>query len=515
MPLHADLILHNANLLTMDDRQPRAAAMAVRRGVIEAVRNDQEVLALAGPNTLVENLDGRTIVPGFHDCHLHLLWLGKLLTGLVDLAGVTSIGDIAARVDRFALGTSGWIRGFGFDQDKLAERRFPTRADLDRMCAARPMVLSRVCGHAAVANSAAIALLNETERALGDPETGLYTENAIGTFYEKIPEPDDESLEHALLAACNEALRTGITSVQTMLDTPDQFKVYTRLKNKLGRLPIRVVVMPPESAADALFAHGIATGFGDDWLRIGGAKFFSDGSLGARTALLSAPYADDPTKVGERIYPPGVMQKRMIDVARMGFQIVVHAIGDAALRESIDGIEAALRALNDDNRIRRHRVEHASVCPPDQLARLARLQIATTLQPQFVTSDTWTGDRLGKDRAPWAYPFASMVRAGVPVGLSSDAPVEKLDAFACLASVVGRHEWSPAQTLTPSDALRAYTLGSAFCGHRERQAGSLEAGKLADFVMLDADPSISGPQRIAALSAERVFVAGVEAISSR
>ncbi len=508
MPLHADLIIHNANLLTMDERAPGARAMALRRGIIEAVGADADVLRLAGETTIVHDLHGKTVVPGFHDCHLHLLWFGKLLTGLVDLAGAQSIDEILSRASTFASRTTGWIRGFGFDQDKLAERRFPTRIDLDRISITRPIILSRVCGHAAVANSAAIALLTREERAQGDAASGLYTESAIRAFYDRIPEADDETLERALLAACDAALRTGITSVQTMLDTPDQLKVYTRLKNRMGRLPIRVVAMPPEAAAETLFRHGIVTGFGDEWLRLGGAKFFSDGSLGARTALLSAPYADDPSAIGQRIYPDRSLHDRVRAVAAMGFQIVVHAIGDQALRETIDAIEGALDGA--DNCTARHRIEHASVCPPEQLERLAKLEIATTLQPQFVTSDVWTGERLGAARRGWAYPFASMVRAGVPVGLSSDCPVEKLDAFACLAAAIGRHEWSPDETLTPLEALRGYTLGSAYCGRRERELGSLAVGKHADFVLLSDDPRSIPAGEIRKMRAERVFVAGEE-----
>ena len=513
MTLHVDLVIHNAKLLTMNAQQPRASAMAVRRGIIEAVGNDADVLSLAGPTTIVHDLFGQSVVPGFHDCHLHLLWFGKLLTGQIDLVGVASIDEIASRLSTFASTTTGWLRGFGFDQEKLSGQRFPTRVDLDRLGTTRPIIISRICGHAAVANSVAIALLTDAERAQGDAESGLYTENAISAFYEKIPEPSNEALERALLAACDVALSSGITSVQTMLDSADDLKVYTRLKNRLGQLPIRVVAMPPESAADTLHAHGIVTGFGDEWLRVGGAKFFSDGSLGARTALLSAPYADHPSAIGERIYPQRTLHDRVRVVAKMGFQVVIHAIGDQALRESIDAIEAALDGI--DNRITRHRIEHASVCPPDQLRRLAKLQIVATLQPQFVTSDIWTGERLGADRAPWAYPFASMLRAGVPIGLSSDCPVEKLDGIACLSSVVGRHAWSPCEVLSPMEAIRAYTLGSAYCAHREQTLGSLEVGKHADFVVLSADLTSMDADAIRAVIAKRTFVAGKEWTGSR
>ena len=504
--MHADLVVTDANLLTMNDRQPAARAMAVRRGIIEAVGDDAAILALAGPDTVRIDAGGKTIVPGFHDCHLHLLWAGLSMVAEADLVGCASIDDVVDRLARFAETSpgDGWITGHGFDQEKLADRRMPTRADLDRVSANRPILISRVCGHAAIVNSAALALVDDRARRAGDADSGLYTENDIDAFRSLVPPHDDATCERALLHAMNVALRTGITSVQTLLDTPGQMRTYQRLRQRLGRLPIRVVAIPPESSADTLHAHGITTGFGDAWLRIGGAKFFSDGSLGARTALLAEPYADAPDAgVGLRIYPRDALISRATRVASMGFPIVVHAIGDEALRETLDAIEAAGPSRNG-----RHRVEHASLCPPDCIERLARLDVMVTLQPQFVTSDTWTGERLGPARARWAYPFRDLIDAGVTVGLSSDAPVETIDAFACLAAAVGRAAWSPAGGLTPTEATRAYTLGSAALGHRDHELGSLEVGKLADFVVLSDDPTTLDADAIRSLRAERVFVDG-------
>ena len=508
MPEPADLFVTNANLLTMDHTRPHATAMAVRGGRIVQAGNDAEIAALAGPLTQRLDLVGKTVVPGFHDCHLHLLWLGIALTSQADLVGCSSIEEILARLAAHAATSKGWIVGHGFDQEKLAERRFPTREDLDRISAGRPVLITRICAHAAVANSAALASLSDDQRSAGDAATGLYTETAITPISDNIPPLDDDALERALLAACKVALRTGITSVQTMLDDIGQWRVYQGLHRKLGgRLPIRVTVMPPQADAEFVRDRGLVTGVGDDWLRVGGVKFFSDGSLGARTALLAVPYADESNgNLGQRIYDAEVFKHRAAAVAAMGFQIVIHAIGDQALRESIDAIEFAL--AGKPNTLR-HRIEHASVCPPEELDRLVKLGIHVTLQPQFVTSDIWTGDRLGPARAPWAYPFASMIRAGLNVGFSSDAPVEKLDAFECLASAVGRHAWSPGETLTPLEAIRAYTLGSAACGHREKDVASLEAGKFADFVVLSGDPSTMTATELRELRAEQVFVGGV------
>lgn len=508
--LYADLVATGGNLVTLSPSRSRASALAVRDGRFVYVGDDAEALAFAGPNTRRIDLAGKTVTPGFCDAHLHLAWYGTQLMRQADLFGTASVDDLLSRLSEHGARTEGWIQGHGFDQDKMPGRTFPTRADLDRVSQTRPMVVSRVCGHAAVVNSAALALVSEAERAAGDVETGLYTEGDISAFYRRIPALSESELETAVLQAARVALRTGITSIGTLLDTPEQMGAYARLHRK-GKLPLRVTGMPPYASVAALHAHGVGTGFGDEWLRFGGAKFFSDGSLGARTALLAAPYADEnkPENLGIRIYDPEDLQAKMRDAQEKGFQIVVHAIGDQAVRESLDGILSAL-GPNGDNTHHRHRIEHASILPPDQMRQMAERKIVAVVQPQFVCSDIWTGERVGRERAAWAYPFRQMLDSGIPLALSSDCPVESLDAFACLAAVVGRHEWSPEGGLTGEEALRAYCMGGAYSLHADNACGSLEPGKLADFVVLSDDPTRLDAPALRGLQAERVFAGGRE-----
>ena len=428
----ADLVLTNGNLITLDPRMPRASTMAVAGDRILAVGDERAVLSLATPETQRIDLAGKTVTPGIIDSHIHMLSFGMGLLRDADLVGSGSIDEVLGRLSAVASRTSGWIQGGGFDQDKLRERRFPTRSDLDRVSRDRPIIISRVCGHAVVVNSAALALVSESDRRAGDVETGLYTEGDSSPFYEKIPPMDEGELEQAALAACEVALRTGITSIHTLLDTADQMATWSRLRRK-GKLPIRVTGLPQYSAVKALHEHGVNTGFGDEWLNFGAAKFFSDGSLGAQTAWLAEPYADQPNTRGIRIYDPEDLKQKVADAQAKGFQVAIHAIGDESVRP-LDAIELAL--AGESNLLHRHRIEHASITPPDCLERMAKGKIIATLQPQFVTSDTWTGDRLGPLRAKWAYPFRTMIDAGVPVTLSSDCPVERLDAFAAIASAV-------------------------------------------------------------------------------
>ena len=508
--LHADLVVTNGNLITLDPARSRATAMAVRGGRIALVGDDPAATRLAGPQTQRVDLGSRTVTPGFCDSHVHLLWYGQQLLRQADLVGCASIDEVSARLSELAGRSEGWIQGHGFDHDKLRERRFPTRAELDRVSRDRPIVVSRVCGHAAVVNSAALALVTPSQRAAGDEQAGLYTEGDITPFYARIPPMTEAEMDESVLAAARVALRTGITSVQTMLDTPDQMAAYARLRRR-GKLPIRVSGMPPYACAAALHAHGVNSTFGDEWLRFGAVKLFSDGSLGAQTALLAEPYADQPATRGIRIYEPGDLKAKAADAQAKGFQVAIHAIGDQAMRETLDAIEFALSQSDRDNTFHRHRIEHASLTPPDCLERMAKAKVVATLQPQFVTSDTWTGERVGPSRVPWAYAFKSLMRAGVPVSIGSDCPVERLDAFAAIASAVGRHAWcGTSESLSAEEAIRAYCLGSAYAGHAEHYSGSLEPGKVADFVVLSGDPTTLNAAGIAALRAERVFVGGTE-----
>jgi hypothetical protein len=326
-----------------------------------------------------------------------------------------------------------------------------------------------------------------------------------------MPEPDAREMERAALLACEQALKTGITSVHTLLDTPQQMQAWSALHRK-GKLPLRVVAIPHYDSIADLHRHGIRSGFGDDMLRIGACKLFSDGSLGAQTAWLSAPYSDKPETRGIRIYDPDDLKQKCADAQAKGFQLAIHAIGDQAMRETLDAIEFVLGG--EDNHEHRHRIEHASMCPPDCLERIAKKKIVATLQPQFVTSDTWTAQRVGPERVAWCYPFKSMLNAGVPITLSSDCPVEKLDAFEAIASAVGRHAWSPDETLTAEQAIRAYCFGSAYAAHMEDRVGSLQAGKLADFVVLSGDPTWCDADQIRQLRAEKVYVGGELTIPS-
>jgi len=491
----------NGDIRTLETPTSRVEAFVVADQKVVFTGSTTAARAFAPAATVVD-LAGKTVVPGFCDSHLHLYMYGAGLLRTVELMGVASLDELFSRLaDHARRYTGPFLLGRGFDQSKLAEGRFPTRAELDALAPDRPLLVTRICGHAMVVNSAALALVSAAERAAGDPESGLYTETAMTPFYRLVPTLTEEEGEEAVRRACAVALKTGITSVGTLLDTPDQLGAYALLRRK-GQLPLRVTGMPPQSSTDTLHAHGVNTTFGDSWLKLGGAKFFSDGSLGAYTALMTEPYAATG-ECGTRIYEPELLKTRCREVQQKGFQLVIHAIGDQAVRESLDAILYALDG--ESNAAHRHRIEHVAILPPDLLARMAVHQVLAVVQPQFVTSDTWTGERVGEARAAWAYPFEAMRAAGIPLALSSDCPVERLDAFLCWDAAVNRHPWSPSGGLSVEDALSAYTVGSHYALHQDHYLGKLAPGYLADFVVLSDAPTA---ENLRSLRAEKVFIAG-------
>lgn len=463
----------------------RAEAMVLRSNRIEYVGTSAEARALlANEEHIVQDYGNNVVLPGFIDSHIHFLAYGMGRLKQANLMGCADLSDLVERMKQQAAKSStGWIEGRGFDQQSYPDNQWPTRALLDTISATRPILITRVCGHAVVANSAALSLLTSEQLADGDAETGLFTEVAISHLRRHIPRPTKLEQEDAVLEAAAVALSQGITAVGTLLDTADQLGAYIRLE-KDNRLPIRMTGMPPYASIGNLQAYGIQTGFGSDCVKIGGAKLFSDGSLGARTALMSEPYSDAPGVYGERIYAPDDLNKKCLDAVSSGFQLVIHAIGDQANRETLAAI---CGAMGDDtsNRLR-HRVEHISVLDADLIDQIVDRNIVCAIQPQFVTSDTWTGERIGTDRSKWAYAFRTLWDRGVCLALGSDCPVEVLSSAKVLSAAIYRAEWSPSETLTLDEALYGYTFNSAYSIFREDIIGSLDAGKLADFIVYDS-----------------------------
>ncbi|HET6455441.1 MAG TPA: amidohydrolase [Armatimonadota bacterium] len=521
----ADLILKNGRFFTLSPECPWTSAVAIKDGRIVALGD--EALGLDGPK---RDLEGRTVVPGFTDSHIHLIYYGNSKLRWADLGGCRSISEIQDRLRKHAeKRPSEWILGIGFDHEILAERRFPTRHDLDEVsrdaagasaagasipisrdipiCRDKPVFIVRLCGHACVANSKAIELAGAEKLPYPGRETGLFTENDPGPIWLKIPDTTFEQTVEATLYAANQARATGITCAHCLINSMDDLQAIRHLHGS-GKLPIRFYVQVSYEMFAKLKDEGFKSGMGDDMMRIGSAKIFADGSMGASTAALTEDFLDSPVNRGILLHTDEQLAEMVRNVHLAGWQAAIHAIGDRAVGQAVDAIEAALNETGESNLVRRHRVEHASILSEELVERMARLKIVAAVQPQFVITDFWTINRVGPERYRWSYPFKTMMEKGIPMSLGSDCPVERLDAFELIYRAVNRDEYSPNERLSVEEVIRLYALGGAHASFQESVRGSLEPGKLADIVILDRDIFNIPASEIAECRAEQVLVSG-------
>ncbi|MCX6375863.1 MAG: amidohydrolase [Armatimonadetes bacterium] len=508
MSAKAELILTNGRIFTLWDERPWASAVDVGNGRILAVGDYSDAGEFRTSETEIVDLGGRTVIPGLTDSHNHLLYYGQTALHWADLTGCRSMDELLNRLRAHDAATcSDWILGIRFDHEILAERRMPTREDLDKVSTEKPVFIVRLCGHAVVANSKAVELAGPERLPESGRRTGILTEDDQGPIWEKIPDPSFEQLVEAARFAAGKARSTGITSVHALIGSMDELNALRRL-HESGDLPVRIYVQPGYGMMDKLIEEGLRTGTGDDMLRIGSAKIFADGSMGARTAAMVDDFTDDPGNKGLLLHTDEEMTEMVRKVHRSGWQAAIHAIGDRAVEQAVDAIETVLAETGEDNRVRRHRVEHASILSEKLVEKMARLHILAAVQPQFVITDFWTVDRVGPERYRWTYPFRTLMQAGVPISFGSDSPVELLDAFELIHRAVTRDEHSRQECISVEQAIRIYALGGPYFAFQETEHGSLQPGKFADMVVLDRDVFTIPPSEIPLCKAEATFVGG-------
>jgi hypothetical protein len=503
-PCEPALAIVNARIFTVDPARPWAEAVAVCGERIDAVGTTDEIRGRLPPGARVVDAQGRLVVPGFNDAHVHLVDGAKDLLS-VNLRDAASAAEMQARVRAFAAKTPGgrWILGGFWDHESWPGHALPTRAQMDAAAPGHPVFLQRLDGHMAVVNSRALALAGITrdtpvpeggailKDASGEP-TGILKDNAMGLVSRVIPAPSfDETLAGAR-AALAHAASLGVTTIQDLTTGADQLRAYQALK-AAGELSARIYATQERPFGEFL-AMGVATGFGDDWLRVGGVKLYADGSMGSGTAAFFEAYADDPSTSGLLIQSPEALRRMIFDADAAGFQLLVHAIGDRANAVVLDAFEqlVAERGARD----RRPRIEHAQVVRDADKARFARLGVIASIQPSHCTDDMrWAEKRIGRDRCAIAYDFKSFVDAGVRVAFGTDWYVEPLDPMIGLHAAVTRQfadgtpagGWHPEERLTMAQAIERYTMGSAYAEFAESRKGSITAGKLADLVVLSRD----------------------------
>ena len=513
--MEADLIILNGYLASPDRGELVKCSLAARNGRVLALGPKERVMKFSGPKTRIIDLEGRVLLPGLSDAHVHGLALGRCLTW-ADLSKVRSIKELLRMLEEHerSLGPGDWLVGFGWDHELLAERRLPNKHDLDAVSTGRPIAIFRKCWHLCVLNSAALGALGDAElkdlisrgEVLLEPETGepsgVLVEGALEAVKEAMPELDVDGALRAIKMAISKALEEGLTCLHWIAEGPVELAALMALWAS-GELGVRLYVLLPVRALEHVLALGLRTGFGDERLRFGALKLVLDGSLGARTAYLREPYADDPGNRGMLLYGEHELKSIALKAHEAGLQLAIHAIGDGA-------IELALRALSElpgGPGPMRHRIEHASVLSPELIGAMASLGVVASVQPRFVVSDFWVEQRLGPERARWAYPFRSLLEVGVPLAAGSDAPVEPVDPLEGMLAAIGPPQ-RPEERLSIWQALHAYTLGAAFASFQEHHYGSLEPGMIADMTVLSCGPEDFTPEGLAEAEVVATFVLG-------
>ncbi|MEW6546178.1 MAG: amidohydrolase [Bacillota bacterium] len=528
--MQADLVLLGGRVSTLDAERPQASAVACRAGRILAVGSDQEVTPLAGPGSRVIFLGGRRVTPGFIDSHMHLSWFGLGL-GYIDLVGVRSLEVLQDLVRSRAAGEAGetWILGRGWDHELLGV--LPSRHHLDAVAPRHPVLLTRVCGHVAVANTRALEVAGISrgtpdppggviDRDAGGEPTGVLREEAMDLVRSRIPAPGVEEMARALAAGAERALAAGITSVHSNDGSLGQGLGFVpEAYRRAFELGMRLRVwwdFPGEMLAEAR-ERGWKSGQGDEWFRVGSAKFFADGSLGGGTAALSEPYADEPGSRGVLTMDPAELAVRVREARDAGVQVAIHAIGDRAIEVALDALEGAGPWDARAGARGRPRLVHCQVMRPDLFRRMKACGAVADLQPRFVSSDKrFAQKRLGPARAPLSYAWRSFLDAGVPVAFGSDCPVEPIDPMLGVYAAVTRCDtdgdppggWYPEQKLTVEEAIQGFTVGAARAVGEESEKGTLTPGKLADLVVWDPDPMIADPFQLKDVRPLLVVVGG-------
>lgn len=526
-----DLVLHNARVYTASDVHPRASALAIRGNRLSAVGDNDDLLKLRGRSTRVIDLQGRTVVPGLADAHGHFANLGASLKRL-DFRGLRSYDAVLAMVRRRAgeARPGEWILGRNWDQNLWADKAFPTHGPLDLAAPNNPVYLTRVDGHAGLANARAMEAAGVT-RAIRDPEggrllrdkagnpTGIFVDAAQQLIAAKIPPQSDASLVEEMLLADAECRRLGLTMVHDAGITARRIDGYTRLIDD-GRLQTRIYAMLRGSLAELepFVRRGPMTNYRDHHLSVRAVKLSADGALGSRGAAMLEDYSDDPGNRGLLVTPPDEVYKQTLAASKAGFQTCIHAIGDRANRQVLDIFERVQKEA-PGSRALRMRDEHAQILSAADIPRFGKLGVIASMQPTHCTSDMpWVPSRIGPARsAEGAYVWRKLIDSGAVIASGSDFPVEPPSPMLGFYAAVTRQDvggtppggWAPDQRMTRIEALKSFTINAAYAAHMEKELGTLDPGKLADLVVLSEDIMTEAPPNILTTVVLKTMIGGM------
>ena len=526
-PLEQDkpeLILYNANILTMNNPEPHAQAVAIARGRFLAVGSNDEVLHLAGAGARRIDVGGKSVVPGFIDAHSHPASSGRMHLRMVD-CDLRSIAEIQKAVRERAAKTppGEWVLGFKYDDTKTAEGRALSVADLDAAALKHPVHVEHRGGHTAYANSLAFQKAGIDEKtpdpaggkidrdpATGKP-SGRVAEHGNDFFARVIPENFSRDDYRAGVKLISKMMaRTGLTSVHDALGSPDDLRAYQDAQ-EAGELSMRVYCLIGYQHLDQMIAAGVRTGLGDEWVRVGGCKLISDGSISERTARLSAPYEGRPNDFGILVTPEEELYAQARKAHLAGWQVGTHANGDVAIDQTMRVYERLQK--ESPRRDPRFRLEHCTLVND---ALVARIKALGAIPTPFSTYVYYHGEKMkyyGAERLNHMFALRSFLDAGVRSTQASDYPPGEFAPMMALQSEVTRTDmkgnvWGPKQRITVEEAIRVGTVNGAYASYEENIKGSIEAGKLADLVVLGRDPMTEDPSTLVTIPIERTMAGG-------
>jgi predicted amidohydrolase YtcJ len=513
----ADLALIHGKILTMSPSQPQAEAIAVKAGKIIQVGTNTEIQRLIGKETQVIELRGRTVIPGLIDTHVHVADLGKLLTWL-DFSQVSSFDKALTVLSERAKETpkGKWVLGRCLDESSFAKKRFPSRFDLDSVSPLNPVVIYHKCGQICVANTLALKAAQISKQTpqpeggeilkdsrTGEP-TGVLRDNATNLVWCAIPELTDEEQFNAALLACQKIVEAGISTVHWIILSAAEIPLIQKLV-KQDCLPFRVYVIVPLNLIDSAKSLELPA---QSKVTLGAAMIDLDGYLASRTAALLDPYSDLPESKGKLLCTKQQLRTNMLRALKLGFQPVIHAMGDGAVQEVLDAIENLPNAT--DSAKVRIRIEQAAVLGGKPIERLQKNRLIVSVQPKVVASEfsVWSAEKhLGPQRAKWLFPLRTLISKGVRVAGGSDSPMEPLNPFDAIQTAVCR-EVFPEQQVSLLDALKMYTVDAAYSSCQEEHLGSIEQGKLADLTVLSSDPREVAFEKLGSIKAELTIIDG-------
>lgn len=525
----ADLIVTNANVWTGDDAHPKAQAVAIIGQRIVAVGSNAEIASWRGSSTKLIDAQGKLLLPGFNDSHVHFVDGGRQLDS-VQLNDVTSTDELVRRIADQAKKTpkGEWILNGDWDETKWSPPNLPTKEMIDPVTPDNPVLLSRYDGHSVLANSVALKLAGITAQtpdppggtivrdAQGNP-TGDLKDAAEGLVFKVVPPLTHDQRMRAIKRALEHAASVGVTSVQHMSADYEDISAYAELLQN-GELTTRIYAAPLIETVDDLAKVGVRHAFGGPYLRVGAVKGFADGSLGSRTAYFFEPFSDEPNNHGllaSDMQPLSLMRDRMMTADAAGIQICTHAIGDQAISIILDLYTDVVKAHRGAER--RFRIEHAQHMAEKDFARFAQLDVIASMQPYHAIDDgRWAEARIGHDRASRTYAFRTFLNHGVHLAFGTDWDVAPLNPMLGVYAAVTRatldgknpNGWFPEQKLTVAEAVHAYTMGSAYAEFQEKEKGSITAGKLADMVLVSEDIFSIDPTKIRDVKVLKTIVGG-------